>query len=108
MVLPVQSLVILLFAYVGGITTVLGAALAGVLYALLVYAESTFEGLGGLVFVAIGAAAVSLGRHPNGVAGIVLERLDVLRSLRRAPRPAAERRLPDRIPVAPSEAEVPA
>ena len=65
---------ILLFAYVGGITTVLGAALAGGLYALLVYAESTYEGLGGLVFVAIGAAAVSLGQQPNGLAGIVLDR----------------------------------
>ena len=77
---PVNSLVILLFAYVGGITTVLGALLAGLLYALLVYAESTFEGLGGLVFVVIAAAAVSLGQQPNGLAGIVLDRFEPLRA----------------------------
>ena len=33
---------ILLFAFVGGITTVSGAVLAGALFALLVYAQATF------------------------------------------------------------------
>ncbi|MFL6206662.1 MAG: ABC transporter permease [Acidimicrobiales bacterium] len=106
---PVNSLVILLFAYVGGVTTVLGAALAGALYALLVYAESTFEGLGGLVFVAIAAAAVSLGRQPNGLAGIVLDRLEPLRERwlarpRAVPRPTGA----GRVAVSPAEAEAPA
>jgi branched-chain amino acid transport system permease protein len=106
---PVNSLVILLFAYVGGITTVLGAVLAGAIYALLVYAESTFEGLGGLVFVAIGAAAVSLGRQPNGLAGIVLDRLAPLGERWQARSKEAARRVPSsRIAVSSAEAEVPA
>ncbi len=70
---PVNSLVILLFAYVGGITTVAGALLAGMVYALLRYAEANFSDLGGLVFVAVGAAAISLGQQPNGIAGLVLD-----------------------------------
>jgi branched-chain amino acid transport system permease protein len=69
---PVNSLVILLYAFVGGITTVTGAAIAGGLFALLVYAQSTFPELAGLVFVAIGAAAISLGRQPDGIAGLAL------------------------------------
>jgi branched-chain amino acid transport system permease protein len=108
---PVNSLVILLFAYVGGITTVLGAALAGAIYALLVYAESTYEGLGGLVFIVIGAAAVSLGRQPNGLAGLVLERLQPLRDQWSAGRDRATSSrsvTKGRISVTPSEAEVPA
>jgi branched-chain amino acid transport system permease protein len=72
---PVNSLVILLFAYVGGITTVTGAALAGTLFALLTYAESTYSDLAGVIFVAVGAAAISLGQQPNGLAGLVLEPL---------------------------------
>jgi branched-chain amino acid transport system permease protein len=69
---PVNSLVILLFAFVGGITTVSGAATAGALFALLAYAQATYPELAGVVFVAVGAAAISLGRQPDGIAGIVL------------------------------------
>lgn len=69
---PVNSLVILLFAYVGGVTTVSGALTAGGLFALLSYAESTLPELSGLVFVIVAATAIALGRHPNGIAGIVL------------------------------------
>jgi branched-chain amino acid transport system permease protein len=78
---PVNSLVILLFAYVGGITTVLGAALAGLLFALLSYAEQTYPDAAGIVFMAVGAVAVGLGRQPNGIAGVVV---DVGNSVRRA------------------------
>jgi branched-chain amino acid transport system permease protein len=86
---PVNSLVILLFAYVGGITTVTGAALAGTLFALLTYAESTYGDLAGVIFIAVGAAAVSLGHQPNGLAGLVLEPLRLRRSRRsEAPDPA--------------------
>jgi branched-chain amino acid transport system permease protein len=87
---PVNSLVILLFAYVGGITTVTGAALAGTLFALLTYAESTYGDLAGVIFIAVGAAAVSLGHQPNGLAGLVLEPLRLRRSRRsEAPDPAS-------------------
>jgi len=78
---PVNSLVIVLFAYVGGITTVAGALTAGILFSLLGYAESSIADLAGLVFVAIGAAAIGLGRQPNGIAGLLLE------SVRRIPVP---------------------
>jgi len=69
---PVNSLVIVLFAFVGGITTVSGAGIAGLLFASLVYAESTYPGLSGVVFLVIAAAAISLGRQPDGIAGIAL------------------------------------
>ncbi len=69
---PVNSLVILLFAFVGGITTVSGAGIAGGLFALLVYAQATFPELAGVVFIAIAAAAITLGRQPDGIAGLVL------------------------------------
>jgi branched-chain amino acid transport system permease protein len=69
---PVNGLVIVLFAFVGGITTVTGAAIAGSLFALLVYAESNYAGLSGVVFLAIAAAAIGLGRQPDGIAGLVL------------------------------------
>jgi branched-chain amino acid transport system permease protein len=83
---PVESLVILLFAFVGGITSITGALLAGTVFALLTYTQSTFAELGGVVFIGVGAAAVGLGRQPNGLAGVAL---DVIGRLRRPPAPAA-------------------
>jgi hypothetical protein len=50
--------------------------LAGILFALLLYAESSFSDLGGLVFIAIGAAAIGLGQQPNGLAGSLLDTVD--------------------------------
>ncbi|HJR23920.1 MAG TPA: ABC transporter permease, partial [Acidimicrobiales bacterium] len=62
---PVLSLVILLFAFVGGITTVTGAVIAGSLFALLSYAQGELPDLAGLVFVAVAAGAIGLGRQPD-------------------------------------------
>jgi branched-chain amino acid transport system permease protein len=76
---PVNSLVILLFAFVGGITTATGAVIAGALFAGLLYAEQHFSSLGGLVFIAVGAAAISLGRQPNGLAGMLYDTLPRMR-----------------------------
>lgn len=90
---PVNGLVILLFAYVGGITTVVGALLAGTVFALLVYAESTFADLAGLVFVVVGAAAISLGSQPSGLAGVVL---DTARRFRDSSRALVDDRLRSR------------
>jgi branched-chain amino acid transport system permease protein len=70
---PVNSLVILLFAFVGGITTITGAVIAGTLFALLLYTEQHFSSLGGIVFIAVGAAAIGLGRQPNGLAGLLYD-----------------------------------
>jgi branched-chain amino acid transport system permease protein len=95
---PVNSLVILLFAYVGGITTVFGALLAGALFALLGYAQANVADLAGLAFVVVGAAAIGLGRQPNGIGGLFLEltsRRPDWRSIvawRPTLRPAAEER----------------
>jgi branched-chain amino acid transport system permease protein len=62
------SLPLLLLAIVGGATSVTGALIGGLLLMLLPILQSEVPALGGLVFLLIGAAAVSLGRNPNGVA----------------------------------------
>ena len=82
---PVQSIVILLLAYVGGITTVVGALIAGTLFALLDYSQSTYPDLAGIVFIAVGAAAVGLGRQPNGLAGVIINAVNSIRRGRRTP-----------------------
>ncbi|HVV38189.1 MAG TPA: ABC transporter permease [Acidimicrobiales bacterium] len=87
---PINSLVIVLFAYVGGITTVAGALVAGALFALLNYAEATFPSIGGVVFIGVAAAAITLGRQPNGLAGIGLDAVrQIKRRLPRTARPNA-------------------
>jgi branched-chain amino acid transport system permease protein len=80
---PINGVVILLYAFVGGITSVTGALFGGVIYALLVYVQSTYDDLAGLVFAAIGAVAIALGRQPNGLAGVVLDAIRALRGDRR-------------------------
>jgi branched-chain amino acid transport system permease protein len=96
---PLNSLIIVLFAFVGGITTITGAVFAGVLFALLNYAQASNPSLTGVVFLAIGAAAILLGREPDGLAGFVLRpgiRLPSIRELRatRPGRPLEPAQLP--------------
>jgi branched-chain amino acid transport system permease protein len=87
---PVNGLVILLFAAVGGITTVAGALIAGSLFAFLNYAQATFPSISGVVFVGVAVAAISLGRQPNGLAGVLFDALRAIRgSVGRAPVPEA-------------------
>jgi branched-chain amino acid transport system permease protein len=86
---PVSGLVIVLFAFVGGITTITGAVVAGSLFALLSYVESTYPDLAGVVFIGIAAAAIGLGRQPNGLAGIVYAAVDRVRAARVPDRPSA-------------------
>lgn len=62
------SLPLLLLAVVGGVTSVTGAAIGGLLLMLLPVLQSEFPALGGLVFLVIGVAAVSLGQDSNGIA----------------------------------------
>ena len=80
---PVLSLVILLYAFVGGITTVSGSVVVGSLFALLTFAEGEFPDLAGLVFVAVAAGAIGLGRQPDGIAGMLLGGFDGWRPWRR-------------------------
>jgi branched-chain amino acid transport system permease protein len=82
---PINNIVLFLFAVVGGVTTVSGACIGGVLFALLPYVQSREPALAGLVFAGIAAVAISLGRQPNGLAGILASWVDLLR------RPVANR-----------------
>lgn len=70
---PVNNVVLLLFAAVGGVTTVTGALLGGALFALLPLVQSEQPELAGLVFAAVAAAAIGLGRQPDGMAGLLYE-----------------------------------
>ncbi len=63
-----QSLPLLLLAVIGGITSVGGALVGGLSFALLPILQEQFPQIGGLVPLLIGLAAVSVGRQPNGVA----------------------------------------
>lgn len=68
---PINNIVLFLFAVVGGVTTVSGALIGGALFALLPYVQSEHPDLAGLVFAGIAAVAISLGRHPDGLAGLL-------------------------------------
>jgi branched-chain amino acid transport system permease protein len=70
---PINNVVLLLFAMVGGITTVTGALVGGGLFALLPLVQSEEPELAGLVFAAVAAMAIGLGRQPNGLAGLAYE-----------------------------------
>jgi branched-chain amino acid transport system permease protein len=68
---PLYNVLLFLFAFVGGITTITGALLGGVLFALLPLVQSEQPELAGLVFAVIAVVAVALGKQPNGLAGIL-------------------------------------
>ena len=68
-----QSLPVLLMAVIGGITTVSGALIGGLLLALLPVLQGEGPAVGGLVFLATGASAVTLGRNPNGIAYVIAQ-----------------------------------
>jgi branched-chain amino acid transport system permease protein len=85
-----QSLPLLLLAVIGGITSVSGALLGGILFALpSLTPNTTIFGLemAKLQFLWVGVAAVTIGRNPNGVAFIISERVRKLLAL--APRGSA-------------------
>jgi branched-chain amino acid transport system permease protein len=87
---PLNNLPLYLLAVVGGVTTVSGAFIGGGLFALLPFVQSRYPSLAGLVFLGIGVTAVSLGRQPNGLAGMLSQRFaDARKPPRRAaPTPA--------------------
>lgn len=66
-----QSLPVLLLAVVGGITSVSGALIGGLLLGMSPALQESLPALGGLINLLIGIAAVSLGRNPNGIAGVL-------------------------------------
>jgi branched-chain amino acid transport system permease protein len=85
---PINNIVLFLFAVVGGVTTITGALLGGALFALLPVIQSKAPELAGLVFAAVAVGAISLGRQPNGLAGMLYERLS-RRQPKESPEPAA-------------------
>jgi branched-chain amino acid transport system permease protein len=85
---PLYNVLLFLFAFVGGITTVTGALLGGALFALLPLVQSEAKELAGLVFAAIAVTALALGKQPNGMAGLLFARLAEARR-REAPPVAA-------------------
>ncbi|MGH9139449.1 MAG: ABC transporter permease [Acidimicrobiales bacterium] len=103
---PINNVVLFLFAVVGGVTTITGAAIGGALFALLPILQSAKypDWAGGVAFAAVAAAAIGLGRQPNGIAGMLFEALEPWRPKRRQ-RPA---RRPEVAPEAAPMAAVPA
>ena len=85
---PIFNIILLLFAVVGGVTTVTGAFIGGALFAMLPFVQSEYPDQAGLVFAIVAVAAVALGKQPNGIAGVLYARLDSLRGGSR-PAPAA-------------------
>lgn len=75
-----QSLPLLLMAVIGGVTSVTGALLGGVLYGMSPVITDSFPQLGGIINLLIGAAAIGLGHNPNGVAGWLFSAADHVRS----------------------------
>src|SRR5438309_723136 len=78
--LSFQSLPVLLLAMVGGVTTVSGALIGGLLFAVRGYISGA---LWPVFYLATGASAVLLARNPNGIAGELYDRLDRLAFWRR-------------------------
>ena len=68
---PLFNVLLFLFAFVGGITTVTGALLGGVLFAALPLVQSEAPEFAGLVFAVIAVTALALGKQPNGLAGLL-------------------------------------
>jgi branched-chain amino acid transport system permease protein len=81
-----QSLPLLLFAVVGGVTTVTGVLIGGLSYGLLPVLLDRVPALGGVVYVLLLLAILGLGGNPNGVASVLFGWKD--RLLRRWSRPA--------------------
>jgi branched-chain amino acid transport system permease protein len=85
-----NSLPLLLLAVVGGVTSVTGAAVGGMLLMLLPVVQSGHPGFGGVAFLAIGLVAAGLGRDPNGLASLAFRAGRAAFGGRAAPRPAVE------------------
>jgi len=70
------GLPVVLMAVIGGITSVSGALVGGLLLAGMPLLGSGIPALGNLMKVAPGVAGISLGRNPDGATGQVVARLE--------------------------------
>jgi hypothetical protein len=66
---------VLLLAVIGGITSVSGALLGGLLFGLRPLLEDSAPSLAGVTYLVIGAVTVSLGRNPNGLSYFLSDKL---------------------------------
>jgi branched-chain amino acid transport system permease protein len=64
-----QSLLILLFAVVAGVTSVTGAVLGGAAMTALPELQSSYPSAAGAFFVVIAVFAILLAKEPNGISG---------------------------------------
>ncbi|HEX5088833.1 MAG TPA: ABC transporter permease [Nocardioides sp.] len=64
-----NSLLLLLFAVVAGVTSVSGAVLGGIGLTALPELQSSYPSVAGMFFVAIAVFAILLAKEPNGIAG---------------------------------------
>jgi branched-chain amino acid transport system permease protein len=101
-----QSLPILLLAVIGGISTVTGALLGGlVLSALFPAISDAYPSLTELVFIGTGLAGVTLGRNPHGITVEVAHRLRPLVDRWKADRAPQEDEAPPPLPALVAEAQ---
>lgn len=86
---PFLNLPLFLFAVVGGVTSVTGALVGGAGYAALLILQSREPAwVTGLLFVGIGAVAVSLRAQPGGAAGLLMGLFRRARPTAATPSPA--------------------
>ncbi|HWA67783.1 MAG TPA: ABC transporter permease, partial [Mycobacteriales bacterium] len=71
-----QSAVLYLLLRVGGVKTITGALIAGVVTAVLPVVQQHVPSLGGLAFLVTGVASLFIGRFPTGIAGELGRALD--------------------------------
>jgi branched-chain amino acid transport system permease protein len=84
----IRSLYIYLLATIGGITTVTGAFIGGVVSTVLPIIQEEWVPRIQLTGLFIGVGAIVVSRSPNGIAGILLARIERLRH-RRVDAPAS-------------------
>jgi branched-chain amino acid transport system permease protein len=78
----IRSLYIYLLATIGGITTVTGAFIGGVVSTVLPIIQEEWLPRVQLTGLFIGVGAIVVSRTPNGIAGLLLARIDRIRQRR--------------------------
>jgi branched-chain amino acid transport system permease protein len=69
--MTLQSAVLFLILRVGGVKTITGALVAGIITAELPVLQQRVPALAGLAFLVTGIAALSVGRNPGGLGGLL-------------------------------------
>lgn len=77
-----QGLLLLLLAVVGGITSITGALIGGLFLGSLTVLADLVPGMQGVVLLAVGFAAITLGDNPNGLASWLFRLGDLVRGRR--------------------------